>query len=189
MKKYISIILVVVLYASLSLGYIVQHRRNGSVGDGEIGDGGTFSGAGGALINFYYYETWQPTTAGNVRYLRLHGGDTDDVGTSDACLVLCNSSGTVLGSCTVQYSSTANSWKHCDMGSEIELQAATNYILGLAEINGDLEFSYGTQGTKTDYYNKGSAPSCGSDNITADNGDAGSKKPLLHANNVNQAAP
>ena len=193
MKKLILSILFILCLSFQAVAWnimVVGSGTSETVVDGEIGDSTAETNWGAAVINYYYFYNWVPTTAGNVQYLRAKGYDEDNSGTSNVCLTLWDSGGSPLGSCTVAYTTSARAWKYCDMGSPVLLVDATTYYLSFSEVDGDAGFSYGSTATATDYDNWGGAINCGVDDGLTDDGSIGTVKLiLLHADNTAQDNP
>jgi len=187
MKKLILIPIIILLFSvnAWAIGPATL-MMFGCADNGELGDSSAESSYGSLTINYYYFSGWTPTTAGNVRYLRAKGSDLDGTGT--ACLTLWDSGGSPLGSCSVTYTTTARAWKHCDMGGTINLSGVSTYYISTSETSGNVQIVYGATAGHVDFDNWG-AIDCGVDDGLTDDGDLGSKDPLLHSDNVDQDNP
>jgi len=192
MKRFLPIILLIL---SLSFyGFMYQGGKPVAVvvGDGEIGNSTNTVDSAGAAGAYYYYSEFTPTTPGNIRYLRYFSRDVDDTDSSDVCLVIWNDNagdaGTVLGYCTATYTSSTDSWKHCDMGSEKSLSNGATYRLGIIELTGDTRINAGTITGHVDYDGEAS-PSCGSDENLTSAGTIYADKIIMHGDNNDSATP
>jgi len=189
-----KLILFILLIPSLCFGGSIQDAHKAVIAkmptNGLIGSS-TYSVPGAAIVNYWYYSQWTPTTPGMVRYLHTYVRE-NQAGTSTMCLAIWSDApgtpATLLGSCSVTWEDgDSPGYQHCDTGSAFKISAGVTYHLGLAETAGAVGLYYANEGTAVDYDDSYSA--CATDNTLQDDGDLGSNDLSIFADNIDQAGP
>ena len=195
MKKLILSILFIIclpFQASAWNPMVVVSGAGAAIPDGELGDDTPqVSGQAAMVAGIWYFNTFSPTTSGNVRYIHFYTRE-NKAGTSSVCVGIWESvSANPLGYCTITWEDgNSAGWQECDIGGEINVTSAK--ILGVQETSGVVDFYYSDDGTApldhVDYDSSNAASCDGSDQLT-DNGDVGTNRHLTIIINNTSGTP